>query len=153
VRRTSLSGSLYVGYELPKNFAVEFGWNYLGRTRTELEGVAPPNLYQLLYDASRVTRGGGDAWSLVGRYRWTLRPRFSLDLRVGPYRWITHSDLWIESIEQFNRNDLGWGYLLGAGPRYELTPHWAVALNANYFRSTTDNQFVQVGLTLEYHPR
>jgi hypothetical protein len=153
VQRTSLSGSLYAGYELPRNFAVEFGWSYLGRTRTELEGVAPPNLYQLLYDASRVTRGSGDAWSLVGRYRWKLRPRFSLDLRVGPYRWITHSDLWIESVEQLNRNDRGWGYVLGAGPRYELTEHWSLALNANYFSSTTDNRFVQVGATVEYHLR
>jgi hypothetical protein len=153
VQRNSLSGSLYVGYELPRQFAVEAGWSYLGRTRTELQGVAPPDLNQLLYDASRVTRGSGDAWFLVGRYRWVLQPRLSLDLRAGPYRWITHSDLWIGSAEQLNRNDRGWGYVLGLGPRYVLTEHWAVALNANYFASTTDNRFVQVMASIEYRLR
>ena len=153
VQRSSLSGSVYVGYELPRQFAVEAGWSYLGRTRTELQGVAPPDLNQLLYDASQVTRGGGDAWFFVGRYRWVLQPKLSLDLRAGPYRWITHSDLWIGSAEQLNRNDRGWGYVLGLGPSYVLSEHWSVALNANYFASTTDNRFVQVIASIEYRLR
>jgi hypothetical protein len=153
VQRTSLSGSLDVGYELPRQFALELGWSYLGRTRTELQGVEPANTEQLLYDASRVTRGGGDAWSLVGRYRWVLQPQLSLDLRAGPYRWVTHSDLWVGSAEQLNRNDRGWGYVLGLGPRYALSRHWAVALNANYFASTSDNRFVQVSASIDYRLR
>ena len=153
VQRSSLSGSVYVGYELPKQFALEGGWSYLGRTRTELQGAAPPDLTQLLYDASQVTRGGGDAWFVVARYRWLLQPRLSLDLRAGPYRWITHSDLWIGSAEQLNRNDRGWGYVLGLGPSYVLSEHWVVALNANYFASTTDNRFWQVIALIEYHFR
>ena len=153
VQRSSLSGSVYAGYELPRQFAVEVGWSYLGRTRTELQGAAPPDLNQLLYDTSQVTRGGGDAWFIVGRYRWVLRPKLSLDLRAGPYRWITHSDLWIGSAEQLNRNDRGWGYVLGLGPSYVLTEHWALAVNANYFASTTDNRFVQVVASIEYRLR
>lgn len=150
VQASSFSGSLYVGYELPKQFALELGWSYLGRTRTTLQSVEPANLEQLLYDASRVTRGSGDAWSLVGRYRWALRPQLSLDLRAGPYRWVTHSDLWIDSVQQLNRNDRGWGYMLGLGPRYVLSKHWAMALNANYFASTSDNRFVQVSASIDY---
>ncbi len=153
VQDNSFSGSLYVGYELPKQFALELGWSYLGRTRTTLQGVEPANLEQLLYDASQVTRGSGDAWSLVGRYRWALRPLLSLDLRAGPYRWVTHSDLWIDSVQQLNRNDRGWGYMLGLGPRYVLSEHWAVALNANYFASTSDNRFVQVSASIDYRLR
>jgi hypothetical protein len=151
--RSSVSGSLYIGYQLPKHFALEFGWNYLGRTRTALSGVEPANLEQLLYDTAQITRGGGDAWSIVARYRWVLRPQFSLDLRAGPYRWVTHSDLWIGSTEQLNRNDRGWGYVLGLGPGFELSEHWLVALNANYFTSTADNQFVQISLSVEYRLR
>jgi len=150
VARTSLFGSLSVGYELAHGLGIEAGWSYLGRTRTQLQGVAPPNLEQLLYDASRVTRGGGDAWSLVGRYRWNLQPRLSLDLRAGPYRWITHSDLWIGGVEQLNRNDRGWGYVLGAGPRYALSEHWGIALNGNYFVSTSDNRFLEFGASIDY---
>jgi hypothetical protein len=153
VARTSLSGGLYIGYELPKQFALELGWSYLGRTRTALEGIEPPSFEQLLYDASRVTRGSGDAWPLLLRYRWALEPKLSLDLRAGPYRWITHSDLWIGSVQELNRNDRGWGYALGMGPRYALSEHWSVALNANYFASTTDNRFIEVGASIEYHLR
>ena len=150
VANSSLSGSLYAGFELPRQFALEMGWSYLGRTRTELQGVEPANLEQLLYDASRATRGSGDAWSLVARYRWALRPRLSLDLRAGPYRWVTHSDLWYGSTEQLNRDDRGWGYTLGLGPRYVLSDHWAVALNANYFASTADNRLLQVTASIDY---
>jgi opacity protein-like surface antigen len=150
VQRTSLSGSLYVGYELPRQFALELGWSYLGRTRTELQGVVPASLDQLLYDASRVTRGSGDAWPLLVRYRWALEPKLSLDVRAGPYRWVTHSDLWVGSVQQLNRNDRGWGYTLGVGPRYALSERWALAVNANYFASTSDNRFIQVSAGIDY---
>jgi uncharacterized repeat protein (TIGR01451 family) len=153
VERNSTSASLYVGYELPHQFALEFGWSYLGRTTTELTGVEPQDLEQLLYDAARATRGGGDAWSLIGRYRWALQPKLSLDFRAGPYRWITHSDLRIGDEDQVNRNDRGWGYLLGLGSRYALSEHWAVALNVNYFASTSDNRFAQVTAGFDYHLR
>ena len=151
--RNSTSASLYVGYELPRQFAVEFGWSYLGRTTTSLAGVAPPDPTQLLSDAASVTRGGGDAWSLVGRYRWALQPKLALDLRAGPYRWVTHSDLRIGSDVQLNRNDRGWGYVLGVGPRYTLSEHWAVALNANYFVSTSDNHFTQLTASVDFRLR
>jgi hypothetical protein len=150
VERSSLSGGLYAGYELPKHFAVEFGWSYLGRTRTELSGIVPPNMQQLLADASQVTRGSGDAWSLLARYNWLLRPRLSLDLRAGPYRWITHSDLWIGSVQDFSRNDRGWGYTFGVAPRYALTERLSVGLGVRYFSSTDDNRFVQIAAVLEY---
>jgi uncharacterized repeat protein (TIGR01451 family) len=150
VERSSLTSSLYVGYELPGHFAFEFGWTYLGHTRTTLQGIAPPDLQQLLYDASRATRGSGDAWPLIGCYEWPLRPKLSLDLHAGPYRWVTHSDLWLGSVEQLDRNDRGWGYTLGLGPRYALSEHWAVALHANYFASTSDNRLVQLIASIDY---
>ncbi len=153
VERHSTSASLYLGYELPRQFAVEAAWSYLGRTTTELAGIVPPDLGQLLSDAASVTRGGGDAWSLLGRYRWAMEPKFSLDFRAGPYRWVTHSDLRIGSSVQLSRNDRGWGYVLGLGPRYALSERWAMALNANYFASTSDNHFTQLTASIDYHLR
>ena len=132
---------------------MEIGWSYLGRTTTELAGVKPPDLDQLLYEAAQVTRGGGDAWSVVGRFRWALEPKLSLDLRAGPYRWITHSDLRIGPDVQLSRNDRGWGYVLGVGPRYALSERWAVAVNANYFASTSDNHFAQFTASIDYRLR
>jgi uncharacterized repeat protein (TIGR01451 family) len=153
LERGSLSSSLDVGYELPRGFAFEFGWSYLGHTRAELQGIEPANLPQLLSDAAHTTSGSGDAWTILGRYRWELRPKLSLDLRAGPYRWITHSALWFGSANEAQRDDRGWGYTLGFGPRYALSAHWAVALNANYLASTTDNRFVQVTAGIEYRLR
>lgn len=153
VQYNTLSGGLYVGYELPRHFALEFGWSYLGNTRTTLEGVEPPNLEQMLYDASRATRGSGDAWQLLARYRWALQPRLSLDFRAGPYYWVTHSDLWFGYVEQLDRNDHGWGYMLGLGPRWALSSHWGFALNANYFASTADNRFLQLTASIDYRLR
>ncbi|MBV8144030.1 MAG: choice-of-anchor D domain-containing protein, partial [Gammaproteobacteria bacterium] len=153
VAKSSLSGSLYMGLDLPAGFALEVAWSTLGNTRTELQGVEPPSLEQLLYDASRATRGSGDAWTFAARYRWALQPKLSLDVRTGPYRWVTHSDLWFGSIDQVSRDDRGWGYMLGLGPRYVLSDRWAVALNANYFASTSDNRFVQLTVSIDYHLR
>ncbi|MBV9344450.1 MAG: hypothetical protein JOZ03_05610 [Gammaproteobacteria bacterium] len=153
VQRNGRSGSLYVGYALSSPLALEFGWSYLGHTRTTLSGIAPQNLPQLLADASRVTRGSGDAWSLLARYNWPLSGRASLDLRAGPYRWITHSDLWLGAAEQFSRNDRGWGYVLGVAPRFELSEHVSLGVGARYFASTADNRFFQVTGTIEYRLR
>jgi uncharacterized repeat protein (TIGR01451 family) len=153
VQRDSTSASLYVGYQLPRQFALELGWSYLGRTTTELAGVEPPDLEQMLSDAAHATRGGGDAFSLLGRYAWTMQPKLWLDFRAGPYRWITHSDLRYGENVQVNRNDRGWGYVLGFGPRYALSAHWAAALNLNYFASTSDNRFTQIVASFEYSLR
>ena len=66
---------------------------------------------------------------------------------------MTHSDLRFGSDVQLNRNDRGWGYVLGVGPRYALSERWAVALNANYFASTGDNRFVQLTASIDYRLR
>jgi outer membrane protein W len=52
-----------------------------------------------------------------------------------------------------NRNDRGWGYVLGVGPRYTLSERWGVALNANYFTSTSDNHFTQLTASVDYRLR
>jgi uncharacterized repeat protein (TIGR01451 family) len=153
LERGSLSSSLDIGYQLPRQLSLEFGWSYLGHTRAELQGVEPANLSQLLSDAAHTTSGSGDAWTILARYSWDLRPKLSLDLRAGPYRWITHSALWFGSANEAQRDDRGWGYALGLGPRYLLSEHWAVGLNVNYFASTTDNRFVQVTAGIEYRLR
>jgi OmpA-like transmembrane domain len=149
--RSSLSGTLYVGYELPRNFGVELGWSYLGRTRAVLEGVVPPNLNQLLTDAAHIVRGAGDIVTLEGRYRWVLAPHIAVDLRAGPYLWITRTDVSVGGIDEVSRTDDGPGFTVGAGPRLALGTHWGLGVGADYFMSTSQNHFVRVSATLEYH--
>jgi outer membrane protein with beta-barrel domain/centrosomal CEP192-like protein len=149
--RSSVSGTLYVGYELPRNFGVELGWSYLGRTRAVLEGLVPPDLNQLLADAAHIVRGSGDIVSLEARYRWELAPRIAVDLRAGPYVWITKTEVWIGGVDALSRTDDGLGYTLGVGPRYALGKHLGFGISADYFSSTSENHFVQVSATAEYH--
>jgi len=149
--RSSFSGALYAGYELPRNFGVELGWSYLGRTRAVLEGIAPPDLNQLLADAAHIVRGSGDIVSLEARYRWELAPRIAVDVRGGPYLWITRTDVSINGVDVLSRTDDGAGYTLGVGPRYALGQHLGFGVSADYFASTSENHFWRISATAEYH--
>ncbi len=148
--RSSFSGTLYVGYELPRDFGVELGWSYLGRTRAVLAGLAPPDLNQLLADAAHIVRGSGDIVSLEARYRWELAPRIAVDLRAGPYVWITKTDVWLDGVDARSSTDDGLGYTLGGGPRFALGQHLGFGISADYFSSTSENHFVRVSATAEY---
>jgi OmpA-like transmembrane domain len=151
--RGTASGSLYLGYELRDRFAVEVAGTYIGRTRAALEGVLPANLNPLLNDAARIVRGSGDIVSLEARYRWPLAHAIDLDLRAGPYVWITKTDVYVNGADQLNRTDDGIGYTLGLGPRFALGQHFAVGVGADFLQSNSDNHFVVFSATLEYHFR
>jgi hypothetical protein len=151
--RGTASGSLYVGYELRDHFAVEVAGTYIGRTRAALEGVLPANLNPLLNDAARIVRGSGDIVSLEARYRWPLVHAIDLDLRAGPYVWITKTDVYANGADQLSRTDDGIGYTLGLGPRFALGQHFAVGVGADFLQSNSDNHFVVFSATLEYHFR
>jgi hypothetical protein len=151
--RGTAAGTLYLGYELPDNFAMEIAGTYVGRTRAILEGVLPANLGPLLADTAHIVRGSGDIVALVARYRWPLVRAVDLDLRAGPYCWLTTSDVYVSGADQLHRSDSGLGYTLGVGPRFALGQHVGVGVSAEYFNSTSQNQFWLFSATLEYHFR
>lgn len=150
-QRGTAGGTLYLGYELPANFAVEVAGTYVGRTRAILEGVQPSTLPSLLADTAHIVRGSGDILALEARYRWPLIPRVDLDLRAGPYWWFTTSDVYVSGADQLHRADSGLGYTLGVGPRFALGRHFGIGISADYFNSTSQNQFWQLAATFEYH--
>jgi hypothetical protein len=151
--RGTATGTLYVGYELPDHFAIEVAGSYVGRTRAALEGVQPANLTALLEDAAHIVRGSGDIVSLQARYRWPLAHALDLDLRAGPYLWITKTDVYVNGIDVLHRTDEGIGYALGVGPRFALGQHLGIGVAADFFQSNSDNRFVLFSATLEYHFR
>jgi hypothetical protein len=150
VDRSDVSGSVYVGYELPQSFSVELGYSYIGRTRAALAGIAPPNLDQLLADAAHIVRGAGDIVSLEARYRWNVLPRVAVDLRGGPYLWITKTDVWVGGFDELSRTDTGPGYTFGIGPRFALWQNLGIGVSVDYFASTSENHFIREAATLEY---
>ena len=64
-----------------------------GRPESYLENVQQAELNGLLQDAARIVRGSGDIVALEARYRWPLAGFVDLDLRAGPYVWITKTDV------------------------------------------------------------
>ncbi len=151
--RGTAGGTLYLGYELHDNFAVEIAGTYVGRTRAALEGVLPANLGPVLADTAHIVRGSGDIVALEARYRWPLAHAIDVDLRAGPYFWLTTSDVYVSGADKLNRSDNGLGYTLGVGPRFALGRHVGIGVSAEYFNSTSQNQFWQFSAALEYHFR
>jgi hypothetical protein len=151
--RGTFAGTLYLGYELPQHFAVEIAGTYVGRTRAALEGAEQANLNPLLEEVARIVRGSGDIISLEARYRWPVAHALDLDLRAGPYIWITTSDVYVNGADQLNRTDDGIGYTLGLGPRFALGQHVGIGVAADFFQSSSDIHFMLYSATLEYHFR
>jgi hypothetical protein len=151
--RGTAGGTLYLGYELVNNFAVEIAGTYIGRTRAVVQGVQPANLSSLLNDTAHIVRGSGDIVALEARYRWPLAPAIDLDLRAGPYYWLTTSDVYVSGVDRLHSSDTGLGYTMGAGPRFALGPHVGIGVSAEYFSSTSQNDFWQFSATVEYHFR
>jgi Abnormal spindle-like microcephaly-assoc'd, ASPM-SPD-2-Hydin len=151
--RGTATGTLYIGYELPDLFAVEVAGSYVGRTRAALEGVQQSNLQPLLNDAARIVRGSGDIVAVEARYRWPLASFIDLDLRAGPYLWITRTDVYVSGADQLHRTDNGIGYTLGLGPRFAFGQHIGVGVAADFLQSTSESHFVLFSATLEYHFR
>ena len=152
-QRGTAGGTLYVGYELRNNLAVEIAGTYIGRTRAVIDGVLPANLGPLLADTAHIVRGSGDIVALEARYRWPLAHAIDLDLRAGPYLWLTTSDVYVSGVDKLHRSDSGLGYTFGVGPRFALGQHVGIGVGAEYFNSTAQNQFWQFSATLEYHFR
>jgi hypothetical protein len=90
---------------------------------------------------------------LEARYRWPLARAVDLDLRAGPYLWITKTDVYVNGTDVLHRTDEGIGYALGVGPRFALGQHIGVGVAADFYQSNSDNHFVLFSATLEYHFR
>jgi hypothetical protein len=151
--RGTASGTLFLGYELRNRIAVELAGTYVGRTRAALTGVLPTELAPLLADTAHIVRGSGDVVALEARYRWPVARAVDLDLRAGPYLWLTTSDVYVQGADQLHRSDHGVGYSIGLGPRFALGQSWGVGFSTEYLNSTSRNQFWQFAATLEYHRR
>jgi uncharacterized repeat protein (TIGR01451 family) len=147
---THTSGGIYVGYDLNKSWAVELGFSYLGQVRATFSGPTS-DIDGLMNAAADITRGSGDSLWLVGRYRYSFNPSIAVDLRAGPYRWHTNTDIYVESIHSLSRSDNGFGYTLGVAPRFAFAKKFGTGVSVDYFSSTSENHIWQATVFLDYH--
>ena len=150
VSRSATAKTLLIDYALPQNFGVDFAWGYLGNTRIALSGTTPVNLDALLNTAAYDARGSGSDVSLSLRYRWTFADAWSVEARGGGYRWRTDTRVWLGPVLALERVDRGFGYTVGAGPRYQATRAFGFSVNFDYFYSTSENRFWQETIGADY---
>ncbi len=150
VSRSATAKTLLIDYALPLNFGLDFAWGYLGNTRIALSGTTPVNLDALLNTAAYDARGSGSDVSLSLRYRWIFADAWSVEARGGGYRWRTDTRVWLGPVLALERVDRGFGYTLGAGPRYQATRAFGLSVNFDYFYSTSENRFWQETIGADY---
>jgi opacity protein-like surface antigen len=111
------SGKIQLGYNLGKTFALEGGYNYLGKvnfTSTTNLGVISGSKEAQLVNLDLVAK-------------LPLNEQFSILGRVGGYYWKTQSDMpnavagGTSSID-----DNGFDFKVGAGVQYDFNPKWAM---------------------------
>jgi len=115
------SGKIQLGYNLGKTFALEGGYNYLGKVNfvsNASNGVA-----------SSAIGGNKDAQlvnlDLVARL--PLNEQFSVLARFGGYYWKTQSDMPnAATLGTTSVNDTGFDFKVGAGVQYDFNPKWAM---------------------------
>ena len=113
------SGKVQLGYNLGKTFALEGGYNYLGKV----------NFVSNVNSGAAVIGGDKQAQlvnlDLVARL--PLNEQFSLLARFGGYYWKTQSDMPSAATRGTTSiDDTGFDYKIGAGVQYDFNPKWAM---------------------------
>ena len=111
------AGKAQLGYNLGKTFALEGGYNYLGKvnfvSNTNAGSIGGSKEAQLLN------------LDLVGKV--PLNEKFSLLARVGGYYWKTKSALPnAATLGTSTINDSGFDFKVGAGLQYDFNPRWGM---------------------------
>ena len=111
------AGKLQLGYNLGKTFALEGGYNYLGKvdftSTTDLGTIVGSKEAQLVN------------LDLVGKF--PLNEQFSLLGRVGAYYWKTKSEMpRAAPVGTTKVDDNGFDFKVGAGLQYDFNPRWGI---------------------------
>jgi OOP family OmpA-OmpF porin len=111
------SGKIQLGYNLGKSFALEGGYNYLGKVNF----VSTTNAAVI----------GGDKEAHVFNLdlvaKVPLNEQLSMLARVGGYYWKTKSELPNSTtLGTSSVDDTGWDIKFGAGLQYDFNPKWAL---------------------------
>lgn len=108
------AGKVQLGYNLGKTFALEGGYDYLGKINFSSNATSAAG--------SSVIGGSKEAWllnlDLVAKA--PLNEQFSIVGRIGGYYWKTKSGMPNASLSTSTVNDSGWDYKAGIGLQYDF---------------------------------
>lgn len=113
------SGKVQLGYNLGKTFALEGGYNYLGKI----------NFVSNVNSGAAVIGGNKEAQlvnlDLVAKL--PMNEQFSFLARIGGYYWKTQSDMPnAASLGTSSVDDNGFDFKIGAGVQYDFNPKWGM---------------------------
>ncbi len=114
---SSTVGKIQVGYELGKTFALEAGYNYLGKANfTSITNLGS-------FSGSRDV----SLFNLDVVSKLPLNDRFAILARAGVYYWKTQTELPNAITLGTTRfNDNGYDFKFGAGVQYDFTSRFAM---------------------------
>jgi len=105
-----------LGYRLGQNFAIEFGYAYLGQAS-----------FTSTTDVSTVVgKVKGDLLNLDLVGLWPMTQNFAFLARAGVYRWTAKTDMPSPAGGLASSTDHGWDYKFGAGLQYDVTKSFAL---------------------------
>ena len=111
------AGKIQLGYNLGKTFALEGGYNYLGKTNF----TSNTNLGQF---------GGSKKAELVNLdlvAKLPMNEQFSILARFGGYYWKTKSEMPSAApLGTTSIDDNGFDFKVGAGVQYDFNPKWGI---------------------------
>lgn len=115
------AGKIQLGYNVGKTFALEGGYDYLGKINFVSNATSGAG--------SSLIGGDKEAWlvnlDLVAKF--PLNPQFSLLGRVGGYYWKTKSGMPnAGTLGTSTINDTGWDLKVGAGLQYDFNQRFAM---------------------------
>lgn len=124
------SGKIQLGYNLGKTFALEGGYNYLGKVNF----TSNTNLGAITGD-KEAHIGNLD---LVGKV--PLNEQLSILGRVGGYYWKTKSRMPTTALGTTGVDDSGWDIKFGAGMQYDINPKFALRGEFERFNGVGNDQ-------------
>lgn len=141
-------GTLYGGYRFAPQAAIELGYVLLGQFNAAVYAPTSDPL-QLARDAVELQPDAGDAVSLSLRRDVPLWRGLSATVRLGGFYWWQDSTIHLGD-ERIDADRDGYGLTVGGGLDWALSPHWALGIGGDLYRTSSREPVKQVYAQLEY---
>lgn len=143
-----VGGTLYAGYWLSPNAAIELGYLNLGEYDAHLSGDLS-NGQAIADDAANIFQGSGDGVSAALRLRIPVAGPLAVGARLGGYWWTSETE--VRTPEgQYTADDDGFGILAGLSLDVTLAQRLRLGIGTELLRSSHNGAQQQHTLQVEF---